>query len=565
MKILLAGAESSEQSLFDSLSRRKGHLLSYSQDNKQTLEKIKQNQIDLIVLGSHLSRDEGVVLIKSVKELLHSQYLPILAITDSSHQDKIQAYVDVGIDDFISSIYSEPMLDAKLELIERVKNFAKQYQKSSLALGVHEQHLENDIQVAKVIFAKILKEGCLDIPNIKYTLSPNFSYKGELLIAQKKPNNDLCLMLGDFPGHGLQASIGAIAIAEIFYAMIAKGYSLKHLLQEINKRLKAIFPPSIFCRACVVDMDMVARRARIWNAGMPDCYLLRPGEGIRVIASGHQFPLGIVTHDHFEAQIQEINLEYGDKIYILSDEILKIENSVNGRMTPDKLFSLLKECENSATFFDDVQKKLLEYAGNIVEFEKPTIAEITLLSIEQKDAEGKLIPQTNRSHMQDWQFSLELHPVSLREFDPLPLLLDLMMECPDLHDHRGAIYTILAELYSNALEHGVLKMDSSLKSEKDGFAKYYEVRNKRLQDLAEGYIRFTIKHKPIGQGGEIEIRIEDSGEGFNYQHLNTQLKKSVLYSGRGIPLIKHLADEIHFEDKGNRVCVKFRFGPGSKH
>jgi len=155
---------------------------------------------------------------------------------------------------------------------------------------------------------------------------------------------------------------------------------------------------------------------------------------------------------------------------------------------------------------------------------------------------------------------MELRPASLREFDPLPLLMNILMECPDLHDYRGALYTILGELYSNALEHGILKMDSKLKMHPNGFSEYYEVRMNKLQNLQIGFIRFIITHVPETKGnGFVEIVIEDSGEGFNYVELNTQLKKSSLYSGRGIPLIKHLAEEIQFEGKGNKVRVKLRF------
>jgi hypothetical protein len=54
----------------------------------------------------------------------------------------------------------------------------------------------------------------------------------------------------------------------------------------------------------------------------------------------------------------------------------------------------------------------------------------------------------------------------------------------------------LAELYSNALEHGLLHLDSVLKNSAQGFAKYYALRHERLNALEEGYIRFDIKHQP---------------------------------------------------------------------
>jgi len=108
--------------------------------------------------------------------------------------------------------------------------------------------------------------------------------------------------------------------------------------------------------------------------------------------------------------------------------------------------------------------------------------------------------------MQEWHFSLELHAQTLRNFDPLPLLLHILVESPELAVHKGVLYTILAELYSNALDHGVLGLDSSMKADAKGFATYYSQREMLLNDLMQGYIRFNIKHVTTSTGGKLILR-----------------------------------------------------------
>ncbi len=53
--------------------------------------------------------------------------------------------------------------------------------------------------------------------------------------------------------------------------------------------------------------------------------------------------------------------------------------------------------------------------------------------------------------------------------------------------------------------------------------------------------------------------IEDEGEGFNYHNLPdpTAPENIDKPGGRGIFLIKHLADEVHFVSKGNIINLKF--------
>jgi hypothetical protein len=75
------------------------------------------------------------------------------------------------------------------------------------------------------------------------------------------------------------------------------------------------------------------------------------------------------------------------------------------------------------------------------------------------------------------------------------------MEVHDLRPRGGALYTVLAELYSNALEHGLMGLDSRLKCDAEGFARYYAERRERLQNLSHGFVRFHLDLAPHGDGG----------------------------------------------------------------
>ncbi|MFD1691395.1 hypothetical protein ACFSHR_07155 [Azotobacter chroococcum] len=69
----------------------------------------------------------------------------------------------------------------------------------------------------------------------------------------------------------------------------------------------------------------------------------------------------------------------------------------------------------------------------------------------------------------------------------------------ELRAQGSVLYTVLAELYSNALEHGVMGLDSSLKRDAQGFAEYYRERRTRLANLYEGYVRFHLDLRPEGR------------------------------------------------------------------
>lgn len=157
----------------------------------------------------------------------------------------------------------------------------------------------------------------------------------------------------------------------------------------------------------------------------------------------------------------------------------------------------------------------------------------------------------------DWTFSFELRPDSLRTFNPLPLLTHTLMEVPGLRPHSGHLYTILSELYSNALEHGLLGLSSDLKHSASGFAEYYDQRAERLATLTDQTVTIELEHSPTAEGGLLKITIKDDGAGFDYSKKVNNKHKTEGYCGRGIPLIRTLCSSIQYYGDGNHVEVVF--------
>jgi two-component system, HptB-dependent secretion and biofilm response regulator len=157
----------------------------------------------------------------------------------------------------------------------------------------------------------------------------------------------------------------------------------------------------------------------------------------------------------------------------------------------------------------------------------------------------------------EWSMHFEVKPTSFKVFDPLPLLLNVLMEVPSLRSFSSRLYTILTELYTNALEHGVLQLDSKLKNSPDGFAEYYALREKRIMNVKEGFVRIFITHKTSDMTGLLTVRIEDSGDGFDYKERNADSLHTRGYSGRGIALVEELCGKVTYLGCGNTVEAEF--------
>ena len=155
----------------------------------------------------------------------------------------------------------------------------------------------------------------------------------------------------------------------------------------------------------------------------------------------------------------------------------------------------------------------------------------------------------------------------MRYQDPVPLLLHLLMEVPTLRRYSGQLFTIMTELYNNALEHGLLGLSSALKQAPEGFKSYYSARNNHLNKLKQGTVCFTLDYQGDDQQGLLVVDVIDSGKGFDYAalasltqpfHEGSHQAQAVL-SGRGIPLLQSICSKIEYLGCGNHARVEFKW------
>ena len=138
----------------------------------------------------------------------------------------------------------------------------------------------------------------------------------------------------------------------------------------------------------------------------------------------------------------------------------------------------------------------------------------------------------HRSRPMDWSIRVELRAESLRNGNPLPSLLQILLQVNQLRSRAGAIYTVLGELYSNALEHGVLGLDSSL-ARRRGLQALLRAAPATLAVAGRRACSSRADDQTDSTGGRLRICIDDSGAGFDVNKaLQVQLGTD-RFSGRG--------------------------------
>src|SRR5690606_8109884 len=277
-----------------------------------------------------------------------------------------------------------------------------------------------------------------------------------------------------------------------------------------------ILPVGIFCCAVMMDINFRKRKIKIWNGGLPDCFVRRRGNGaIEPVKSTH-LPLGVLSNRAFKDNCEYLDLDIDDRIYVWSDGIHEARNASGEMFGEARLKKVFEENQNPTVLFDEIIESVQHFVGGGEKDDDLSLLEIRMDEPAGVNAFAKEASDRYGNADTKWAMHFEVKPTSFKVFDPLPMLLNVLMEVPSLRAFSSTIYTILAELYTNALEHGVLGLDSALKTTAEGFAEYYRLREERINAVSEGFVHIYIKHKTNADGGLLRVRIEDSGTGFDF-------------------------------------------------
>jgi len=555
-------------------------------NGKRALKNLEKCLPDLILLDIEMPEMNGFEFCEMLKKDPKTKEIPIIFISALNDVfDKVKAF-NIGAVDYIEKPFEAEEVIARvtthLHLIKIQQELKKEISKRKKTeqklvetneelkdvlsqLAFRNKELEQEQEFAKNIFNNIINPSFVDFSNIKYLISPLSIFNGDLLLVTKNLSGGQYIMLGDFTGHGLKAAVGAIPVSDLIYAMSAKGFPMEKILFEINNKLFNILPTEVFFCCCFVEIDSTRNKIKIWNGGMPDLYIYNNIQNkIKKVKSSH-LPLGIVKKEQHDWNLETFDISKNDQIIVYSDGILEYTNSNNQMYGYENLEKCFNNNQNPNVLFDEIQDSLKQFCENAPQSDDITLVEISFLEpIKQiSPIKKQPIQITSKKSLMQWKLVMEFNAVVLRVADPVPLLMQLVIEKPEFNKFKGEIYTILQEILTNSLDHGIMGLDSSLKQTPDGFAMYFNERQKALSSLEKGWIKIDMEHNPTDNGGQFIFKIEDSGPGFDYKEVMSRSTDDInptIFSGRGIILLRSLCDKLIYKDKGNKVEAVYSWG-----
>ena len=337
--------------------------------------------------------------------------------------------------------------------------------------------------------------------------------------------------------------------------MAAKGHGGAETLREMNAKLKHILPVDMFCCALMLDLSYQRGTVEIWNGGMPDGYRLSASGKVLSTLQSRHLPLGILSPERFDDSTEVLPLAVGERLLLLSDGVVDTCDDQEQLFGVQRLEQVLRANRDPARLLPELMQALERFGGR----PRDDISLCDVCMVEPQWQAPAVVPdaEAGRSGPLQWSLHFELRGESLKRFNPVPYLVQLLQEIHGLRPNGGLLHTVLSELYANALEHGVLGLDSRLKRDAQGFADYYRERNLRLARQNDGFVRIDLEVEPCGRGGRLKIDVRDSGIGFDVAQVLSGQSLDQGLSGRGLNLVRSLSQSAEWLEGGRCARVVF--------
>jgi two-component system, HptB-dependent secretion and biofilm response regulator len=544
MRILIVDDDNLNRFLLLHLLEQEGYSDCYeAEDGYEALTLAEKIKPDLILLDVMIPGLDGFQLAPKLKKLAGDIYLPIIFITQQDNKDVLARCLEVGGDDFAAKPYDRVILTAKIRAHARSRMLSMRTHQQNKELIYYQNAVQREHAIVEHIFANALTINEDVKSYFDYRLAPASNFNGDLFLIENSPSGGLYFLVGDFTGHGLAAAIGALPVTRAFQAMTKKGLSVAEMAETINLTLLALLPPDMFFAAALVEIGPCGTHLSVWNGGMPGLIVMDQGGKIVVRFDSAHMALGVLEKEEFENNVARYQAQYGDRLIAYSDGVIELLNPHKQMLGEEGLEKWLQE--QPSISIGELNHKIEEFRDSVEQNDDITLVSYTcqpLCGIKHEQPLSQL----------PFDLAISLNSQQLKAVNPIQDMISLISSLEGIQVVRSNLFTILSELYNNALDHGILKLDSNLKKSTEGFFEYFELRAAKLEQLLQGCISLHINFDPAVR--QLKIVVQDSGDGFDHHNISATCSLEASF-GRGIPLVSELCSAMQYSEGGRRVDV----------
>lgn len=559
MKILIADDQGYNREVLRYILEDQGYECVLATNGREAVEAFCADPaIGAVLMDINMPELDGIAATRQICQLKAGRYITIMFVTAFDDPEVLIQCLDAGGDDFIPKPINDRVLLSKINAHIRTQETYNKLRQAHETLRFHQQTVEREHQIVERVFANGRERMPTESDNLIAYTSASSLFNGDLVLSAPSPSGGLYVLLGDFTGHGLAAAIGSLPVTGIFYDCAQRQTSVAEMVTQINRELHKLLPVGMYLCAAVMHLQRHGRGLSLWQGGINDALVFHGAEPVRRISSDH-VPLGIITPADFDSRTQQLEFPESSRLYFYTDGVSDAKNSAGEIFGAERVEQALRACPR-----DRIAHLVAQVKGFQVNQMTDDMSLVELICqpcVHRNKQTGAVVDTVAAARQVEsfpWRHHLCLQGADLRRTDVVTHLMAVLGSVPGMGLHQESLFTIISELFSNALEHGVLGLDSSHKETQGGFADYYRLREQKLARVTGEMIVIELAFLP-GQPSRLQVVMADSGGGFDADAVWLDIARNNSMHGRGLHLVKSLCRELSFSGGGSTATAVYAF------
>ncbi|SFN71070.1 Histidine kinase-like ATPase domain-containing protein [Formivibrio citricus] len=543
-----------------------GHEAIPARNGLEAVEVWRKERPELVLMDIMMPVMSGPEAAVVIKDEAGETWVPIVFVTGVGEENTLAEAIERAADDYIHKPVNFRVLEAKLKAFGRTLELNRKVREQSAKLADYYDRAEEEKRVVRHLMEQMVNADRLADPSLEYWLTPAESLSGDLIAAARTPGTILHVMLADGIGHGITAALNVLPLTQPFYSMTEKGYAIPDILVEMNDKIRQVLPVGRFVAVTLLAINEIDGCIEIWNGGMPELQVLnRAGEVVHACKS-FSLPLGVVPSHVMDFMPERFYFSEPGYVLAYSDGLIEARNAQGQEFGLSRLMERLQGSDAAARMHS-VQQSFADFLGGLPHHddvsmvlasfgEKRCVPTQVAVSGEAATIASRLPSVAAEDEDVLWRYTLILGANELKYVNTVPFMMSFVSSIHELARNASDIFLILNELFVNALDHGVLGLESTLKNGADGMEQYLLERVRRLSDLQEGRIEIDLIGLQQETGHVLRVCVKDSGAGFDWQRIRERDPLKQAY-GRGIALVQSLCVSLQYHGSGNEAIAYY--------
>ena len=333
----------------------------------EALELIESGkEFDLVLLDVMMPRMSGYEVCSKIREKYSPGELPVVLLTAKNLVSDLVKGFESGTNDYLAKPFDKRELLARVQTLISLKDAVKETSKLIA--------LQKDLEIAKQIQEAIIPQSVptIDGLGIASCYIPMEQIGGDFYDVLVLDENRVGILMVDVAGHGVSAALIASMVKIVFYMLKDHAHIPSQFMEKMNNVLTSNMRKQ-FLTAQYAIVDLKNMSLSVASAGHIPLYIYR-GKNNDLIECA---PKGrIIGWMNDQTYIQEeVNIEKGDRILLLTDGITEasnekedwynsIDETFYGKL---ELFNFIKRNRNlnNEKFIGDLLKDLENWTGDI--------------------------------------------------------------------------------------------------------------------------------------------------------------------------------------------------------